>query len=802
MNRDIPVDFLKSLNPKALPAAPGHNWEDPAFRKAHHKTQTLEREFTGKSYPVLVPGKSPRKSDSCSGGSSASSDAATITAPSAFQLMRSLQAAEEGRSDELSRKSYVSLEDKVLGFSAYFTEQVRESALETVRHRLVSIIFFPHDDTFLIQEPHLPNSGLQGGVILKRQRVPANPRQREQFPDLENVCINHIQVGAEIVIFGTAYYIYACDTASREFMESLGIQVGANQLPPTDNYARSLRAAEAFSTSSNFGVRSQDRTLDDVIRTQRYIQDSGKVLKFNAIYDDREDGGRVRHLDLLMYIEDDTVSVVERQATGEAVPSGFLSRRRLPKDGKMDKTVELTFANRVNGMRETNLGSPEAYYSPCDLRVGSVVNVFGRSVFLYDCDLFTREYFANNFGMQQPEAIDVSGIKTAPRHTPGRQGSNRPTLPTPPYTGFGSHEDSLSSCKSLALKPPRGALLDPHSRLDVLRFQMRLHNPERLEDKGRLFTLNYYVEDGEMMLQETALRNSGFTGGKFNRKQKLIKHFDGVTPTYYTLNDLTIGAVLDIAKFSFEIVACDLHTENFLAHPATKGVPPAVAANVSKERVMELQTSLKGFLTVRYVTQTEAFRAFDRDKDGNVTLAELFAGLRANLITNREEDAVALLQQISSDGLIITHGDFFKWFSAPLSYKSQHDVVDTTQVAASLREVSLTGEQRTLRNKVLRALKERLEARCLNEFEMFRIASTMPRAFKGRRADLAALTNIDKDAYITPVQLQRCVEEVLGLGFTEAELQSLLTFFFSSSDRVELKSFQDSFVIMTRVGQL
>lgn len=796
--RQVPEEFLRSLNPKALPAAPGHNWEDPAFRATHAKAQSLSNEFAGKTQVVRTH---------------TNRDGAVlpeaIKTSSARQLVDSVRAAEEGRSAALSEKSFTTLEDKILRFYAYFVENVRESAVETIRFRKVTIIFFPHDDTWLIQEPILPNSGLVGGVMLKRMRVLANQRQREVLPDYEHLNINHVNVGQELVVNGIAFNVYACDYATRCFMEELGIRVGADGDVPDDNYMKKLKSIQATAQLQSFGVHSQDRLLDDVIRTQRFLQDSNKVLLFNGLFDDRDEaGGRIRLLDVQMYLEDDTVCVVERQATGEAVPSGFLSRRRIPKDGTMSKTVELTFAHRVNGMRETNLGSPEAYYSPKDMYIGLQLNVFGRTVLLYDCDLFTREYYLKEFGLDVGNAIDVSGVKSA-----GPKG--RPTLPTPPYTGYGTHEDSLSSCRSLALKPPRGYVLDPHSRNDVLRFQLRLHNPERQEDQGRVFVLSYYVDDGEMMVQETALRNSGFIGGKFNRKQRLLKSFDGVTPVFYKLDDIFVGNVVIINNFKFEVIEADEHTKNYLTHPDTKGVHPDVAVKITKERTLELLTALRGFLTVRYVTHTEAFRAFDRDKDGNITLSELFAGLKANLITNKEEEAVALLHQIT-DGDVIHHTDFFKWLAAPVALRTEGPHVDTSKTVEQLKTVSMSGEKLSLRNRVLERLKNKLEARCLTAFEMFRLASTMPRAYKGRRADLQCLTNTAKDVAITPVQLRRCADETLGLSFTEEEMHALLEYFFPSlppydrmrsadittDDRVELKEFQARFNEMCLVNQL
>lgn len=829
MSREVPVDFLKSLNPKALPAAPGHNWEDAAFAKTHSKPQTLSREFAGKSYRVntSILQESNKK------GLAAGTLPDYIQTKSARQLVQSLGAAIEGRSEELSHKTFTTLDDKVLRFYAYFTELVRESAVETERNRRVTIQYYPFDETILIQEPVLPNSGIQGGTLLKRQRVTANPRQREMFPDDDHVTINHLNVGIELVLNSVVYTIYACDAFTRGFMLELGVPLNPDEYPPEDAYSRKMRHLQETAAAGNFGVTSQDRLLDDVIRTQRFLQDSGTVLYFKGVYDDRENaGGRVRMLSIAYFVEDDSMSITEIPVGGEVVPSRFLGRRRLPKDGKMEKTVELTFKHRVNGMRETNLGSPDAYYVAQDLAIGAIVNIFGRPLVLYDCDDFTRTYYLQQFGVDLGERIDPSSLTGLPAELLAPERAPRgapPSLPVPPSTGFGSHEDSMSSCKvkCFPLKAPRGHVLNPHSKNDVLRFQMKLAKPDRPEDENRVFILSYYVDDGEVMVQETALRNSGFTGGKFCRKQRIAKFDNGVTPVWYTLDDFRVGNKVVVNKFEFVIVNYDEHTENHLTFPDTQGVHPEAAQKVSRDRTMELLTALRGFLTVRYVTQTEAFRSLDRDRDGNITLHELLAGLKAHLITDKEHEAIAVLQQIS-DSHLITHSDLLKWLAAPLRLKEtsllqstdltgkSYSFVDTVKARPALQEASALSSQNSVRNRLLRALKEKLESRCLNGFEMFRLASTMPRAYKGRRAEINCLTNPQKDVYITPVQLRRCVEEILGMQLSQSDVDELVAFFFPAlpaeefarrhdqtlEHRVELTDFQTNFNKMSLIDQL
>jgi len=47
------------------------------------------------------------------------------------------------------------------------------------------------------------------------------------------------------------------------------------------------------------------------------------------------------------------------------------------------------------------------YLKPSDLMIGKSVNIYGRNFFIYDCDLFTKTFYAKNFGVNNFEPINV-----------------------------------------------------------------------------------------------------------------------------------------------------------------------------------------------------------------------------------------------------------------------------------------------------------------------------------------------------------------------------------------------------------
>ena len=84
----------------------------------------------------------------------------------------------------------------------------------------------------------------------------------------------------------------------------------------------------------------------------------------------------------------------------------------------------------------------------------------------------------------------------------------------PPYTGFGSEEDSLCSCMGLLPKPPRRDFIkfmekDRHG-LDsnVLRFVCRLDTTKPI-DIDRRFIMSYFLSDDTISVFEPPVRNSG-----------------------------------------------------------------------------------------------------------------------------------------------------------------------------------------------------------------------------------------------------------------------------------------------------
>ena len=77
-----------------------------------------------------------------------------------------------------------------------------------------------------------------------------------------------------------------------------------------------------------------------------------------------------------------------------------------------------------------------------------MLGVYGREFLIYDCDPFTKAWYAKQ-GIDQSNVLDVTENKP-PR--------TKPDLP--PYNGYGLVDDSAQNCVSLLPKPPKARVQD------------------------------------------------------------------------------------------------------------------------------------------------------------------------------------------------------------------------------------------------------------------------------------------------------------------------------------------------------
>ncbi|XP_029458980.1 EF-hand domain-containing family member C2 [Rhinatrema bivittatum] len=455
--------------------------------------------------------------------------------------------------------SWVAFDKQVLSFDAYFTEEIISSSQEAYRVRLCKIYFYLEDDTIQVVEPEVKNSGIPQGTIIRRHRIPLPPPNDEEFYTME-----HFNINKEIVFYAKPYMIIDCDQFTRNFLRKLGVRINLAGSIPVDPYTTSRNKMYEFMKPL--------RPYDPMDTLRQFLAHDRHVLRFYGMWDDRESlFGDLRELIVHYFLADDTVEVLEvrKSNSGRDNAPVLIHRMKLPKHAPVDlprpgqvssHTILNVFGPMGHGGRhlldrlETGALHQE-FYKDCDFRIGAVINAWGRKILLCDCDEFTKDYYKNKYGIEDFTPILY---KASPSEKTERK--------FPPYTGFGSEEDSLCSCLGMVPKPPQKDFkkfiekdrsgLESHE----LRYLARLISDNPI-DKDRKFIISYFLSDDTIQVYEPPQRNSGVIGGKFLERIRIMKPgqelFKSEMSVYFTAQDLFVGATVNFFGHIFHLMDAD-----------------------------------------------------------------------------------------------------------------------------------------------------------------------------------------------------------------------------------------------------
>lgn len=419
--------------------------------------------------------------------------------------------------------------NKVLCFYGYFMEAVNDSYLENFRVRRCEIYYYLEDDSMQIVEPKQENSGVPQGNFMKRHRVPKSEDDYFTISDLD--------VGCSIQLYGRIFHVNGCNESTRICLRDIrGSEPMANTPPPVDRYEKERRDLMSRETGKDplvshniqknpmkvFAEAALGNTVDNSGRRGFLIYGTS-VLRFYCFWDDSVSlYGDVQMFKLHYFLYDNTIEIL----TVHSPNSGRDSYPLLLKRAKLPKPCG-------------------GFYHWADFNIGCIVNAYSRMIKLIDADRATRDFYRR-------EDIELGPPLTPPLEIHPVALERMP----PPYSGFGSEEDSLTSCAgSLVQKAPA----KQQGEDGVLRYQAAFANPKP-EDCGRLFVIVYFSTEFSLMIREPPQRNSGVVGGNFLAKMKL-KHTSG---KLVTAADLVIGATLTLASHTFIILNADEATLKYM----------------------------------------------------------------------------------------------------------------------------------------------------------------------------------------------------------------------------------------------
>ncbi|NXR30775.1 EFHC2 protein, partial [Zosterops hypoxanthus] len=243
------------------------------------------------------------------------------------------------------------------------------------------------------------------GTIVRRHQIPLPPPHEDQF-----YTMYHFNINTEVTFYGRRYKIIDCDLYTKNFLRKIGIRLNPPACRPDDPYTTE-REQKHLASTNPFHPYERFDTL------KQFLEFDGQVLGFSGVWNDPESQlSGPRELVLRYYLSDDTIDIKEilPDNSGRDVVPFFLKRNKLPKNAPIAPYHPGTITNytllNVLGKPEKNKSYyirdvlqtgavHQEFYKDSDLKIGAVINVWGRQVLLCDCDEFTKEHYRKKYGI-------------------------------------------------------------------------------------------------------------------------------------------------------------------------------------------------------------------------------------------------------------------------------------------------------------------------------------------------------------------------------------------------------------------
>ncbi|XP_016429441.1 EF-hand domain-containing family member C2-like [Sinocyclocheilus rhinocerous] len=570
--------------------------------------------------------------------------------------------------------AWVAFDKQVLCFDAYFQETVPQRREEKYRVRTCKIYFYLEDDTIQVVEPELKNSGI--------------PQD--------------------------------CDPFTRNVLMKMGVRLNPPSSMPADPYTNHRQEME-----ENMKPLRPYEIIDTL---KQFLEHDRKVLRFSCYWDDTESMfGDPRELILHYFLADDTMEIYEfvlPNSGRDTVPK-FLHRVKLPKHAPIpkyqpgeitDRTVLNVFGPVGQGGRyildSLKTGAvEEEFYKDCDLTIGGVINVWGRRLIICDCDNFTKEYYRSKYGIEDFTPVSY---KASPPSKTARQ--------VPPYTGFGSEEDSLCSCQGLLLKPPQKdfrKLMEKDGQglvSNVLRFVAKMLTDSSI-DKERVFIIYVYLSDDTIAVFEPPQRNSGVIGGTFLKRGRVKKPgqelYKSEVSEYFTAQDLYVGARLDLNNQPFQLLDADEFTFDYMEQHADEFPKANIDTIISKVKSIseEEKKKVKQFFTMSGPSSTgfipyESFRTLLAEMDIHLSEHEIITLGRTYSVREQSEVDLDLMLAVVQDQLKKKNFEKFTEMIRAFTHEDRHR---SGHLSSKEAQIILKALRLPLSDDLLRALLEKFQ---------------------------------------------------------------------------------------------
>ncbi|CAM9343042.1 unnamed protein product, partial [Chrysoparadoxa australica] len=220
------------------------------------------------------------------------------------------------------QRTFLSSERDVHRFYGYFLEHAQWTntdplgmpAYPAAKVRRIVLYHFLEDSSIKIVEARQPNSGHQGGLLLRRDVFLRRDNKPYGSDDL--------RIGEPLYLLGRTFHLVDCDGQTRAAYEAASCPQ-PQPMPYPSHVQHELRiehttglgapklVGERRRPASAGRARSSSPTKG--MPTKRFLDHEKEVLRFDLVWDDPTPGGKRNRYHLLYHLEDDTCEVLNRK---------------------------------------------------------------------------------------------------------------------------------------------------------------------------------------------------------------------------------------------------------------------------------------------------------------------------------------------------------------------------------------------------------------------------------------------------------------------------------------------------------
>lgn len=438
--------------------------------------------------------------------------------------------------------------------------------------------------------------------------------------------IEDFKSGSELNIYNRIYTILDCDEDTRKYLSSINVHFGISLPFPSQEFDFSLNSTSSSPSKSNksspnlllspgkplsptspsLSSSFSSPSLGGTVRKgkDKFFEYDRKVLRFFGVWDSRNLlFGEIIPVKIHYILADDTIEIVplyDRNSGRDPLPTLLKRSKVIYKDCLKNNGIPVS--NNSNNKLKNKKKHPNSYselrtlitenassvssidnigigicgtgpisssiprsYHWTDFKIGELYDIASVLVYITDADEFTRSFFVDNY-------IPLSSPILNNGESYVNSGLLSPSNNLTRASSFNDDDFSRTSI-STANTNTSTSFLPQEIKRDgakaklfqgmVLRFNAKLNNSNQI-DKTRQFIIEFHLEDDTIQIKEPTIRNSGFLGGIFLSRKKIVNINSTGSNNFIQASDFYIGANVNILSNTFTITNCDDFTFKYM----------------------------------------------------------------------------------------------------------------------------------------------------------------------------------------------------------------------------------------------